>query len=276
MRPYNERGFFVSAIVQLAAAKERRHIFQQAQLYQSFGSVEIMDEHVKRHISRCSYLSPGTLRILNHLSGHSCKIPGVSFGRVAYIASETGLTERTVQIALKKLEKEGIIKRLPSIGLDGRRNVNLIVIQPSEAADPEQLNDHGIATDDGSDFTPPESVDLKLDAASCRVNERRNYFKLEIQKNDESNIDISTFIDFASDYQMPEQICLEIAKSLRQQLDPRELACNPNDLRNSFRRATSRFVSLYRNAYHISSNSSFYIHLFRKELRRCKDLRAAV
>lgn len=110
--------------------------------YQSFSSVEEMDEAVKRflYVHKTS-LSEGNLKVLRFIWRHSVKIVGVSFAKYGTIAEETNLSRRTVIRTMNKLEEMGIIKRIPTARANGKQGVNLIVIQPFS---PEAMSPHDV------------------------------------------------------------------------------------------------------------------------------------
>ena len=101
--------------------------------YQSFKSMEEMDEAVRGflYIHKAA-LSNGTIDVLKFIWRYSVKVIGVSFAKYDTIASETGLSRRTVIRSIQTLEKLEIIKKIPTSRMNGKQGVNLIIIQPYE------------------------------------------------------------------------------------------------------------------------------------------------
>ncbi|MED1441905.1 helix-turn-helix domain-containing protein [Aeribacillus composti] len=107
--------------------------------YQSFESVEEMDKHVRAFLyHNKSKLSESTVNVLKTLYTHSVKIIGVSFAKYDYIAEKANISRRTVIRAMNKLEEMGIIKRIPTSRPNGKRGVNIIVIQKIDLTIPSE------------------------------------------------------------------------------------------------------------------------------------------
>jgi DNA-binding Lrp family transcriptional regulator len=99
--------------------------------HQSFNDLEDLDRAVRAFLYRFKgELSEGTIKVLKCIWRHSVKVIGVSFAKYDYIAENVNLSRRTVIRAVNKLEEYGIIKRVPTVRQNGKRGVNLIVIQP--------------------------------------------------------------------------------------------------------------------------------------------------
>jgi predicted transcriptional regulator len=114
----------------------RQQIESIASQYQTFNSVETMDKHLKRFVE-CWGLKLGDtpLMILEFLSRHSLKVIGVSWLSTKTLAGLVGVSDRTVQRILGRLEDLGIIKRVVTTRADGGQGNNLVVIQPVDVAD---------------------------------------------------------------------------------------------------------------------------------------------
>lgn len=113
--------------------QQQEYILSLASPHQSFKSVEAMDNSLL-HFVDCHGLRIGetALKILEFLSRHSLKVIGVSWLSTASLAEMADISDRTLQRILNRLEKLGIIKRLPTVRPDGGQGINLIVIQPQE------------------------------------------------------------------------------------------------------------------------------------------------
>lgn len=115
----------------IVARARREQIIAEARQHQHFSSVQQMDRSVRAFLAvHGPALSSGTVAVLRFVTAHSCKVVGVCWARVDYIAQKAGVSRRTVQRALNVLEAFGIIKRVPTQKANGQRGVNLIVIQP--------------------------------------------------------------------------------------------------------------------------------------------------
>lgn len=107
--------------------------------YQSFESVEEMNKHVRAFLyHNKSKLSESTVNVLKTLYTHSVKVIGVSFAKYDYIAEKANISCRTVIRAMNKLEEMGIIKRIPTSRPNGKRGVNIIVIQKIDLTIPSE------------------------------------------------------------------------------------------------------------------------------------------
>lgn len=124
--------FLLAKTIDFTIAQARKQqIIAEARQHQHFSSVQQMDRSVRAFLAvHGPALSSGTVAVLRFVTAHSCKVVGVCWARVDYIARKAGVSRRTVQRALNVLEAFGIIKRVPTQKANGQRGVNLIVIQP--------------------------------------------------------------------------------------------------------------------------------------------------
>jgi DNA-binding transcriptional ArsR family regulator len=74
-----------------------------------------------------------TVRILRHIAQYAVKAIGVAWRGIEGIASDLGISERTVRRALRLLESLGIIRRVKTRKMSGWRGVDIIVINRLEA-----------------------------------------------------------------------------------------------------------------------------------------------
>ncbi|MGE6615808.1 helix-turn-helix domain-containing protein [Bacillus mycoides] len=95
--------------------------YSQYKELQSFKSVEDMNQTIRHFLYKHTHeLSESAVNVLKHLARHSCKIPGVSFLKVATVANALEISVRTVHRVLKVLEDHAIIVRLKTIRTDGK------------------------------------------------------------------------------------------------------------------------------------------------------------
>ncbi|REJ23717.1 MAG: helix-turn-helix domain-containing protein [Bacillaceae bacterium] len=114
--------------------------------YQSFKSVEEMNKHVRAFLyHNKSKLSESTVNVLKTLYTHSVKVIGVSFAKYDYIAEKANISRRTVIRAMNKLEEMGIIKRIPTSRPNGKRGVNIIVIQKIDLTSNENQSNNNMS-----------------------------------------------------------------------------------------------------------------------------------
>jgi Helix-turn-helix domain len=110
--------------------------YETIQKYQSFQTIEEMDQSVRGFLYKHkAELSEGTLSVLHFIWKHSVKVIGVSFAKYDYIAEQVKVSRRTVIRAVGTLEKKGMIKKIPTIRMNGKQGVNLLVIQAFETID---------------------------------------------------------------------------------------------------------------------------------------------
>lgn len=116
--------------------------------YQTFQSKTELNDAVNEHLTRHRYDLTDTDRdILQMISRYAVKYPGVAHLKADTIAQAIDKSKRTVQRSIRKLERLGIIERLPFIRkISGGYGANVYrVISPvsprEQAAEPCQSTD---------------------------------------------------------------------------------------------------------------------------------------
>ncbi|MCA1011672.1 helix-turn-helix domain-containing protein [Halobacillus halophilus] len=100
---------------------------------QSFPSKQELDVRVRSFLYQYkASLSPASLEILTFIWRHSVKYPGVSFAKIETIEKATKRSRRTIVRAINTLEQAGLLSRIPTIRPNGKRGVNILVINPAE------------------------------------------------------------------------------------------------------------------------------------------------
>ncbi|MBM7553222.1 helix-turn-helix domain-containing protein [Thalassobacillus pellis] len=113
---------------------------------QAFPSKKEMDLRVRAFLyHHKAELSSGTLDVLRFIWRHSVKYPGVSFAKIETIMLKTLRSRSTVIRAINTLEEKGLLTRIPNTRPNGKRGVNILVINASTE---EQLpsEDAGVST----------------------------------------------------------------------------------------------------------------------------------
>jgi len=80
------------------------------------------------------------LNVLKFIWRYSVKVIGVSFAKYGTIAAEVQISCRTVIRAIKQLESLGLIKKIPTVRMNGKQGVNLLVIQRFQPIDEVKNN----------------------------------------------------------------------------------------------------------------------------------------
>jgi DNA-binding transcriptional regulator YhcF (GntR family) len=110
-----------------------------------FQSVEEMNDSLDSFLDEHgSDLSDTALILLAVLSQHSCVAAGVSWLSVRSMAALVGVTDRTIQVALRSLESVGVIKRIATRTHNGGQGNNYIAIQPYGIPVEEEMAAHEI------------------------------------------------------------------------------------------------------------------------------------
>ncbi|MDX5475468.1 MAG: helix-turn-helix domain-containing protein [Bacillaceae bacterium] len=105
--------------------------FEKLKSYQSFNSLEEMNEVVRRFLyMHKSSLANGAIQVFSYIVRHSCKIIGVSFSKIETIANALSLGVRTVTRSIKKLVELKILKKIHTLRGNGKQGVNILIIQP--------------------------------------------------------------------------------------------------------------------------------------------------
>ncbi|SDJ14498.1 Fic family protein [Salimicrobium halophilum] len=124
--------------------------------WQSFKNVEELDKHVKFFLDQHKgEISEGNYKVLQFIQRHSLVVPGVSFAKVATISEGAGVSRRTVIRSVNRYEDMGLLEKIETKKPNGKRGVNLLVIQPQSFSLPE---------DDTPSDTPPDTASKCGDA----------------------------------------------------------------------------------------------------------------
>ncbi|WP_176483802.1 helix-turn-helix domain-containing protein [Bacillus sp. FJAT-45066] len=121
--------------------------FERIKSYQSFASLEGMNEVVRRflYVHKAS-LSHGAIEVIRYIAKHSCKVIGVSFSKNKTIANALNISVRTVTRSITKLVNLGFLMKIHTIRENGKQGVNILVIQPFFSTKmttyPDQVCDH--------------------------------------------------------------------------------------------------------------------------------------
>jgi len=104
--------------------------YETIKKYQSFATVEEMDNAVRGFLYKHkAELSEGTMAVLMQIWRHSVKVIGVSFAKYDYIAEQANVSRRTAIRAVKALKELGLIKKIPTARMNGKRGVNILILQ---------------------------------------------------------------------------------------------------------------------------------------------------
>ncbi|MGH1257496.1 MULTISPECIES: helix-turn-helix domain-containing protein [Bacillus] len=141
--------------------------YTQYKELQSFRSVDEMNDTIRSFLYKHTHeLSESTINVLKYLARHSCKIPGVSFLKVATIAAALEISVRTVQRVLKILEDFDVLDRHKTIRKEGKlrggngHNVYVLLKKHSVIPNvPSEMSQRRIATN----LTESRVSDAKLD-----------------------------------------------------------------------------------------------------------------
>lgn len=105
--------------------------FEYLSQYESFNSVQEMDQHVEQHIQRHFYdLTESERAIVFKLSSHSLEHTGACHLKASTIADALEISTKTVYRAITKLESLGIIKKVITTKKKGGRGANIYIILP--------------------------------------------------------------------------------------------------------------------------------------------------
>jgi len=108
--------------------------FEYLAQYETFNSVQEMDQHIEQHIQQHYYdLTESESAIVYKLASHALNYPGVCHLKAATIAAALEISTKTVYRAIKKLESLGIIKRETTTKVKGGRGANIYIILPSQS-----------------------------------------------------------------------------------------------------------------------------------------------
>jgi len=108
--------------------------FEYLAQYETFDSVQEMNQHVEEHIQQQYYeLTESERAIVYKLASHSLNYPGVCHLKASTIADSLEISTKTVYRAIKKLESLGIIKKQTTTKEKGGRGANIYIILPVQS-----------------------------------------------------------------------------------------------------------------------------------------------
>lgn len=107
--------------------------FEYLAQYETFDSVQEMDQHVEEHIQQHYYdLTESERAIIFKLASHALEHPGACHLKASTIAAALEISTKTVYRAISKLESLGIIKRQKTTKVKGGRGANIYIILPNQ------------------------------------------------------------------------------------------------------------------------------------------------
>jgi biotin operon repressor len=169
--------------------------FKELQKYESFASVEEMDNSIYKYIDHINqYVPQSVIDVLLCLGRASLRCVGLSFMKQATIAKMTGYSRKTINKALKKLESLGVVDSVRTKTKSGRPSVKVMRILPfcldrlhagvtSMEAD-EASNDAGLTLVD--EFEPFKNNHLKQErdnkqAVRGNIEKVLSFFKMKLE-----------------------------------------------------------------------------------------------
>ncbi|MGY4793932.1 helix-turn-helix domain-containing protein [Lysinibacillus fusiformis] len=108
--------------------------FEYLSQYETFNSVQEMDQHVEQHIQQHYYdLTESEHAIVYKLASHALNYPGACHLKASTIADSLEISTKTVYRAISKLESLGIIKKQTTTKEKGGRGANIYIILPNQS-----------------------------------------------------------------------------------------------------------------------------------------------
>ena len=105
--------------------------FEYLAQYETFNSVQEMDQHVEEHMAAHYYdLTESERAIVFKLASHSLEYPGTCHLKAATIATSLEISTKTVYRSVKKLVELGIIEKVPGTKLNGIKGASIYRILP--------------------------------------------------------------------------------------------------------------------------------------------------
>ena len=105
--------------------------FEYLAHYETFNSVQEMDQHVEEHMAAHFYdLTESERAIVFKLASHSLEYPGACHLKAATIAVALEISTKTVYRGIKKLESLGIIKKETTVKSKGGQGASIYIILP--------------------------------------------------------------------------------------------------------------------------------------------------
>jgi DNA-binding Lrp family transcriptional regulator len=168
--------------------------YEVIQSYQSFSTITEMDQAVRGFLYKHkAALSEGTLNVLKFIWRYSVKVIGVSFAKYGTIAAVVQISRRTVIRAIKQLESLGLIKKIPTVRMNGKQGVNLLVIQRFQPIDEVKNNKSPLDvtvhdTPNKTENKQSSLCEIKTKPTYVRKAENSDHLKLEEStKNEKSD-----------------------------------------------------------------------------------------
>jgi len=162
--------------------------FELLQSYQSFNTIEEMDQAVRGFLYKHKEeLSEGTISVLTQIWRHSVKVIGVSFARNDYLAEQANVSRRTVIRALNVLMEKGLIKKIPTARKTGKQGVNILIIQPFTSI--EALNNTMSHHDDTPEVTANKTENKQ--SSLCEKKSIKPYNVKEKEEPPADQLDVS-------------------------------------------------------------------------------------
>lgn len=158
--------------------------------YSLFESTSKFNEAVSEHLDRCSKELNETDRdVLIMLSRYSIKYDGVAHLKVETISNALNKSKRTVQRAIRKLEKLQIIKRESFIRrITGGNGANVYVFLPSNV----MANCHGEESESDATVTTVEDTEITNEPISLK-NNLKELSNNVLEPSNNTNVD--NFVD---------------------------------------------------------------------------------
>ncbi|MFB5556715.1 helix-turn-helix domain-containing protein [Bacillus cytotoxicus] len=180
--------------------------YTQYKELQSFQSVEEMNEVIRYFLYKHTHeLSESAIKVLKYLARHSCKIPGVSFLKVATIAAALNISDRTVRRVLKVLEGFEIVIRHKTIRREGKlrggngHNVYVLLkkysVTPnvlpkmSQRKEAETLTESKVVdmkTEKEAEFSESHTLEEFKNELNVKEKSTRDYDEVELEDLDET------------------------------------------------------------------------------------------
>ncbi|KOP80693.1 hypothetical protein AMS59_04790 [Lysinibacillus sp. FJAT-14745] len=108
--------------------------FEYLSQYETFNSVQEMDQYVEQHIQQHYYdLTESERAIVYKLASHALNYPGACHLKAATIAAALEISTKTVYRAISKLESLGIIKKQKTTKVKGGSGANIYIILPCQS-----------------------------------------------------------------------------------------------------------------------------------------------
>ncbi|MGE7950847.1 helix-turn-helix domain-containing protein [Lysinibacillus xylanilyticus] len=135
-------GYLSRGIPVIESEVKTMAAFEYLAQYETFNSVQEMDQHIEQHIQQHYYdLTESERAIVYKLASHALNYPGACHLKVSTIAASLEISTKTVYRAISKLESLGIIKKQKTTKVKGGRGANIYIILPSHSETCESCNE---------------------------------------------------------------------------------------------------------------------------------------